>query len=337
MNKSSKIRFSNQGQVPFFQSHHALIYMALPVIPKIDNSFVEYRDLNKLDVNLVNTIVQNFNIFQYYSCTCVNLKLSQLNSLMSELFESIPIVRKPIKHCKDAWMNNELIVKTRKLRDRAYREFENSYSEENRSKYYKLRNKLKHLIRKYRRRHQIKRFEESSSSKEMWKILNNSGGTDRDNSYMTNINLDDINNHFASNYSSSSTSVNFDEMQGGILGFSFSNITKVELDNALMKIKSNSVGADGFSIKFLKIIYPHISNLILHFFNYIFTTSTYPENWKISRIVPIPKKGLGNDFRPICILPAISKIIEHILKEQIIEHIKQNDLLGNVQYAYFSF
>lgn len=66
-------------------------------------------------------------------------------------------------------------------------------------------------------------------------------------------------------------------------------------------------------------------------------TSSYPDFWKVSRIVPIRKKG-GNggmeSFRPISILPCLSKIFETVLKDQIMDHLNSNTLLSNCHYGF---
>jgi hypothetical protein len=89
---------------------------------------------------------------------------------------------------------------------------------------------------------------------------------------------------------------------------------------AIHQIKSNAIGLDGVPLKFFKIILPQILTVVIHIFNTILTTSVYPAAWKTSKIMPIAKKSeLSNmsDYRPISVLPALSKAIEVIMKRQI--------------------
>ena len=49
-------------------------------------------------------------------------------------------------------------------------------------------------------------------------------------------------------------------------------------------------------------------------------TNTYPERWKIARVIPIFKKGssqLLNNYRPISILSNFSKVMEQVLYKPI--------------------
>lgn len=64
-------------------------------------------------------------------------------------------------------------------------------------------------------------------------------------------------------------------------------------------------------------------------------TSTFPTSWKTARVVPIPKnKSVNNpdDFRPISILPVLSKIVEHLMNDQILESVSTSII--NSQYAF---
>ena len=119
--------------------------------------------------------------------------------------------------------------------------------------------------------------------------------------------------------------------------FSLSSITETELYLALSRMKSTSAGVDGISVNLLKIVYPFISRHLLYFINFILTSSKYPNNWKISRVVPIPKSGRQlslNNMRPISILPSMSKIVEFIMKEQITKWIESKGLLNECQYGF---
>ena len=58
---------------------------------------------------------------------------------------------------------------------------------------------------------------------------------------------------------------------------------------------------------------------------------------KIAKISPIFKKGdssLMNNYRPVSILPSISKILEKVIFKQIEEHFKINNLYFNSHYVY---
>ena len=75
----------------------------------------------------------------------------------------------------------------------------------------------------------------------------------------------------------------------------------------------------------------------LHLANSSISTSTFPDSWKAAIVIPIHKSGdLKNpgNFRPISILPALSKILEKVVCSQLISYFIANHILSPSQYAY---
>ena len=67
------------------------------------------------------------------------------------------------------------------------------------------------------------------------------------------------------------------------------------------------------------------------------TYGTVPDEIKVSKIKPLFKKGdvtLLNNYRPISLLPCVSKIFEMVLFNQLYEYFDRNDLLTQHQYGF---
>jgi Reverse transcriptase (RNA-dependent DNA polymerase) len=119
--------------------------------------------------------------------------------------------------------------------------------------------------------------------------------------------------------------------------FSFSNTHDLEVFNAMNQIKSNAIGMEEIPIKFVRLILPQILSHITHIFNTILTSSCFPATWKISKILLLAKKSNPSalsDYRPISILPALSKALEVIMKRQITQYVDTNGLLNKFQSGY---
>ena len=74
------------------------------------------------------------------------------------------------------------------------------------------------------------------------------------------------------------------------------------------------------SSKILKISSPAISATLTYIFNHAIVLSNFPIDWKMARVTPIYKGGQRNlteNYRPISVLPAISKIMERNLYDQL--------------------
>ena len=66
-------------------------------------------------------------------------------------------------------------------------------------------------------------------------------------------------------------------------------------------------------------------------------STTYPTAWKYADITPIFKKGdpsQAHNYRPISILPAMCKLFERILTEDIYDHLGRNHLITSAQYGF---
>ena len=63
----------------------------------------------------------------------------------------------------------------------------------------------------------------------------------------------------------------------------------------------------------------------------------FPEQWKIAQVTPLHKEGVRNDinnYRPISILPTLSKILEKHVANSLLEFLRDNNLIYNLQSAF---
>ena len=65
----------------------------------------------------------------------------------------------------------------------------------------------------------------------------------------------------------------------------------------------------------------------------------FPDKLKIAKVIPIHRKGdatVFNNYRPISLLPAISKVLEKIIYDQLSCYLNDSKLLFNNQYGFRS-
>jgi hypothetical protein len=102
-------------------------------------------------------------------------------------------------------------------------------------------------------------------------------------------------------------------------------------------ISKSSTDIDGISTKLLKSIAIEISQPLSHIFNLSISTGVFPERFKTSRTVPIFKSGNSescDNYRPISLLPSLSKVLEKLIAVQLTNHLELNNLLYEHQYGF---
>ena len=76
---------------------------------------------------------------------------------------------------------------------------------------------------------------------------------------------------------------------------------------------SKSSGLDDIDTFIVKLIKQQIVPAVTHIINLSIQTSTFPSSWKYSKIIPLFKKDdplEPKSYRPVAILPIISKVLE---------------------------
>ena len=120
--------------------------------------------------------------------------------------------------------------------------------------------------------------------------------------------------------------------------FEFKEINEMSVLHELNKLKTNkATGLDGISAKLLKdsarVIAPHLTTI----FNLSLRCGSFPDIWKKGRVTPIFKSGdptSTNKYRPITILPTLSKLLERIVHPQVYNYPQEHKLLASQQFVF---
>ena len=138
-----------------------------------------------------------------------------------------------------------------------------------------------------------------------------------------------------SGWSTANTSVplNFDK-------FRFQEISNCEVSQYLNSLKSRKTGGINQIPAFIyKILEPLILNPLTHIINLSLKENDFPDIWKKALVIPIHKSGqptLPNNYRPISLLPILSKVLEKIINHQIREYLDCNQLIAPRQFGFRS-
>jgi hypothetical protein len=117
--------------------------------------------------------------------------------------------------------------------------------------------------------------------------------------------------------------------------FKFTPVTCTEVQRIITTMPSNkSPGPDKISMRIIKDCLPVILGPLTDIINNSFTTSAFPESWKIAEIIPLLKEGdheVAANNRPLSMLKVLSKICEKVALNQFSGFLNRTDRLSSQQ------
>ena len=232
------------------------------------------------------------------------------------------------------------------------------------SKYKALRNKVNIELRRSKANFFKSELEDCAKSKNIkksWSLINSLTGRNKKSSSITEISVNDSNivdpkliaEHFndyfvnigpklaseVSDASSDQEAQNCDYNCSTLnTSFLFEYINIDNVTTSLMNLKTKkSTGLDKIPAKVLKLSADIISPSLTYIFNRSLETGTYIDDWKKARVIPIFKsddRQKCENYRPISILPIISKVFEKEIFRQLYCYLSKNELLSRFQSGF---
>lgn len=118
----------------------------------------------------------------------------------------------------------------------------------------------------------------------------------------------------------------------------FELTTDREVQNIINSMKlSSSSGMDEISSKILKSCKSLVCQPIADIINKSLVTGTFPSKLKCSKIYPLYKQGDKSDiknYRPISLIPTVSKIVEKVILARLLNHLQSNNIFPKGQHGF---
>lgn len=112
----------------------------------------------------------------------------------------------------------------------------------------------------------------------------------------------------------------------------------LEILKIIKGLKNRSApGKDGLTNIILKNNVHSLLKPLTHVMNLSLSSGKFPDDWKIASVVPIHKDGPKSspaNFRPISLLPVLSKILEKLVNKRLSNYIEQNKILSAHQFGF---
>ena len=116
-----------------------------------------------------------------------------------------------------------------------------------------------------------------------------------------------------------------------------SPISPVEVDTVIENLKDNGNNPNIISTSVLINSKNILTPIFCHLINLFAEQGYFPDNLKVGCITPIFKGGEKdkvNNYRPVCSLSSLSKIIEKVITNRMINFLEDFDILSMTQFGY---
>jgi len=317
-----------------------------------------YRNMNNFNIDTFMNDMFNVSWNDVKICTSPDEALAVWSLLYQSVIDKhMPLIHKRVKRLQQPkWMNKEIQLA---IHTRDYMKKRQSFVN-----YRYWRNRVVNLIKSSKKKLYVEAIAANKRNPTLlWKHLKGLC-PDKQRKTVNNLNIDgkiitketdmaDALNSFYANVSSkyiSSRTNNLDkDVAENIVNFvnekvqentSFT-LSEMSIDFTLkqLNIMSNSkaTGLDGFSVNILKMAAPAIVDSITHICNLSIRTKSFPDKWKEARVTPIFKKGKADEcsnYRPVSVLPILSKIIEKHVYLCLYDFLQRHKLLLDTQFGF---
>ena len=117
-------------------------------------------------------------------------------------------------------------------------------------------------------------------------------------------------------------------------------INKDIVKEKLLKLKKNkSPGPDNMHPRVLSSIADSISSPLSIIFRTSLNTKVLPNEWKhanVSAIYKKDRKTLPSNYRPVSLTSVVCKVLESIIRDNIVKHMNDNQLFSQKQFGFLS-
>ena len=223
-------------------------------------------------------------------------------------------------------------------------------------RYKKLRNKVTDEIKQAKTRQTKESIERDDTLANVWRIMNVITGKSKNTPGETsNFSPEELNTHFISlaqklqnndnnnnnNNNNNYTTQTFNDLlefsnSKPRQAFTLPHLSVFEVGKMITKLQSKkSCGVDNINAFTLKLAIPYVVESLTYIYNQCITQCIFPKALKIAKVVPLPKVKNPNspsEYRPISLLPILSKPLERHMQKHLSKYIELSELF----YVYQS-
>ena len=337
---------------------HYSIYIIIPEIKKVINGpyTIQYRLYNDYCQRKFNFYLQHYGIKDVMDMYNAESAFDQFDQIFEDTYnKSFPIKTKTItaKRMQKPWVTEALIDKVDE-RERLHTLQKKKII--SRAVFTDYKNKLTNEFRKAKSKYYKDQFEKNSNNvKKTWEVINSvirSKKTHSKISLTDDDNNDIIDSEIPNKYIDYYTSIankltsNIPPTQRDAASylqdripqnFTMTPICPNEVSTVIDDLKNNGHKVNTISTAVLVESKHIIVPIICHLINLFVQQGYFPKKLKTGCITPIYKNGdrkKVNNYRPVCSLSPLSKIIEKVINNRMVDFLDDNDIFSMTQFGF---
>ena len=266
----------------------------------------------------------NWNLIEFFDN--VDLAMTAFQNVLWFIFDSF-FPRKTVRfrNTDPPWMSPSLKV-LMDHRDRAY-------NDKKTDKYLRLRQAVIHLTCSLKNNY-LRKVENASNSREAWKRIRMITRNPKSMALCPSLSAAALSDFFSSVFQNSA--MNSFSYDSTALPDHTLRVSGFQVEKRLRHLKKGNGGPDGVPFWIYKDNSFLLASSVAHIFNLCFRVGRVPSLLKFANVIPLPKCSKptqASDFRPISLLPVLSKVLEKIvLSEWIVPYVSSQ--LDPMQFAY---
>lgn len=314
---------------------------------------------HKTDFNQLDSFLATMNFQPVIESTDPNRAANSLISLLTTAIKSsTKVSRTPRrKFVSKPWITTGLL-RCMRQRDRLFKKTKMDPNNDNlRITYKRYRNYCNSILKKVKRKYERDAIDKSKNNKkQLWNVIKDICGSKHLADHSVSLvsssdplqNLNNVNNYFASVGSNLTNQIASCSLAGCNCNrpltpspcgsFVMTLTDESEVLGVIRDLREKcAVGVDLISGTVIKRYAQLLATPITHICNLAINSGVFPQVFKLGQIKPIYKSGdknLVDNYRPISVLPTLSKILERIMNKRLVNYLETNNLLSSSQYGF---
>ena len=322
------------------------------------STFIEITDMKEENINTFENKLNDCDFSSVLECDNAEEAYTALHTIIINAY-NVAFPRKKIKigyRNRLPWLTPAMKISIRN-KNKLYVKSKKHCNEQNRKSYRDYRTALNRVLTKAERNYYEYRLNKNKGDlAKSWRVLKEVIGSKRDctdtnkftvgNREVTDkLEIANLFNNYFINIGPSLDKKIPDNVRSPLYympscnkeSLYFQPVCSEEILSLTKQLKNSSAGPDSLSPSLLKRTIRHYIDPLVHVLNLSLQSGEVPEELKVSNIIPLFKEGdvkSVNNYRPISLLSALSKLFEKVVYNRIFNFIEKHEILYQYQFGF---